>query len=237
MLIQSIKRRLHHDIVADPILHARVLNLYLCGEAYPHQVDDYFPIKHVQCPELASKMRNHLAEEDKHVALYTKAIQKLGAQVIQLPDDCIFNHVIRGQTALPWAIQSTDTEDQIKDRVANFLAHAHFLERRIARSLEFHLEACAQATTDYAAKAVAAVLQDEQGHVTYTAAAIFDLVPTQRAKSILADHERGERRANLEFSAKQLKRLLFEEDSRWPKARKPLYQACAFAMKEVLHLA
>jgi hypothetical protein len=236
MIIHTIKRRLHHDIVADPILHARVLNLYLCGEAYPHQVDDYFPIRHVQCSDLASKMRNHLAEEDKHVALYSKAIKKLGAQVIQLPNDCIFNHVIRGQTANPWAVQPTDKQDQVNDRVANFLAHAHFLERRIARSLEFHLEACAQASTDYAAKAVAAVLQDEQGHVTYTAAAIYDLVPTQRAKTILASHAQSERRANLEFSAGQLKRLLFEESDRWPVQRKPIYQACAFAMREVLHL-
>jgi hypothetical protein len=230
MLVNAIKRQLHRDIVADPILHARVLNLYLCGEAYPHQVDDYFPVNHVTCPDLANKMRNHLAEEDKHVALYAKAIEKLGAEVIDLPNDCIFNHVIRGQTTEPWAIQNQDTADTVKDKIAQFLAHAHFLEKRISRSLEIHLDACAHATTNYASKAVAVVFQDEQGHVLYTRDAVFDLVPKQRANDILQLHQQSEKRANLEFSARQLKRLLFEESSRWPGLRKPLYAASAFAM-------
>ena len=34
-LAQAIKRRLHRDIVADPVLHGRVLNLYLNGELIP----------------------------------------------------------------------------------------------------------------------------------------------------------------------------------------------------------
>ena len=42
-IIAGIKRRLHRDIVADPVLHGLVLNLYLNGEQYPHRVSDYFP--------------------------------------------------------------------------------------------------------------------------------------------------------------------------------------------------
>src|SRR5262245_42269048 len=74
-VVDAAKSRSHRDIVADPILHARVLNLYLCGEAYPHAVDDYFPVEHVDSPDLAQRMRSHLKEEDKHAALYAKAIQ------------------------------------------------------------------------------------------------------------------------------------------------------------------
>ena len=43
-VIGSIKLRLHRDIVADPVLHGLVLNLYLNGEQYPHRVQDYFPM-------------------------------------------------------------------------------------------------------------------------------------------------------------------------------------------------
>ena len=43
MVIDGVKARLHRDIVADPVLHGMVLNLYLNGEQYPHRVSDYFP--------------------------------------------------------------------------------------------------------------------------------------------------------------------------------------------------
>lgn len=236
-LVDSIKKRLHRDIVADPILHARVINLYLCGEAYPHVVDDYFPIKHVDCPELALKMRNHLRDEDKHVALYAKAIQKLGAEVLELPAWCIFNHVIRSHTLQPWRI-SGDLDRQARlDKVANFLAHAHWLEKRVARSLEYHYEACAHATSDYPGRAVAIVLADEVHHVTYTREAVFDLVPRQRAHDILEAHRTAEWRANLDFSCGQLRRLLIEEPGRWPGSRKWLYRSCALVMQGVLSSA
>ena len=84
-----------------------------------------------------------------------------------------------------------------------------FLEKRIARSLEFHHEACAQATTsDFPGKAVAAVLSDEIRHVSYTREAVFDLVARQRANDILERHRISEKRANLDFSASQLRRLI-----------------------------
>jgi hypothetical protein len=237
-LVDSIKKRLHHDIVADPFLHARVLNLYLSGEAYPHTVDDYFPIDHVDCAELAQMMRTHLQQEDKHVALYTKAIHKLGSEVVDLPNNCIFNHVIRSHTPEPWRVEAWMKRDARADRVANFMAHAHFLEKRIARSLELHHEACAQATTsNFTGKAVAAVLADEIRHVSYTREAVLDLVPRQRAIDILRDHHASERRANLDFSAAQLRRLIGEAGTHWPRSRKPLYATCAFVMKGVLACA
>jgi hypothetical protein len=236
-LTNAIKRKLHRDIVADPVLHARVLNLYLCGEAYPHAVDDYFPIEHVECPELAQMMHTHMQEEDKHIALYAKAINKLGEEVVDLPNACIFNHVIRSYTPEPWRIAPELGKDAKRDKVAHFLAHAHWLEKRIERSLEFHLDACAHSPSEYPGKAVAAVLSDESGHVRYTKQAIFDLVPLQRANDILESHRLAEHRANLDFSSNQLRRLIGEEGSHWPTSRKPLYSACSFVMRGVLACA
>lgn len=236
-LIDSIKRRLHRDIVADPLLHARVLNLYLCGEAYPHAVDDYFPVAHVHCPELAAKMRAHLQDEDKHVALYAKAIGKLGAEVLDLDDSAIFNHVIRSHTAAPWRIEAGMDADSTRERVAHFLAHAHFLEKRVAHSLGMHLDACAHSPSEYPGKAVAAVLADENRHVDYTREAVFDLMPRQRATDILAHHQRAEYRANLDFSSTQLRRLLHQEAPHWPASRRSFYRACSYAMRGVLAIA
>jgi len=48
LVVGAVKRRLHRDIVADPVLHGLVLNLYLNGERYPHRVDDYFPLAAAQ---------------------------------------------------------------------------------------------------------------------------------------------------------------------------------------------
>src|ERR1041384_6978513 len=98
MIVDRIKRRLHREIVADPVLHALVLNLYMNGEEYPHLVDDYFPVHAAEDPELAASMRRHVEEEDKHVLLYAKAIEKLEQPVLRLPMADIFNAVIRGHT-------------------------------------------------------------------------------------------------------------------------------------------
>ena len=57
VFIDRIKSRLHRDIVADPVLHGLVLNLYLNGEQYPHRVSDYFPFAAVEEPELERRMR------------------------------------------------------------------------------------------------------------------------------------------------------------------------------------
>lgn len=237
ILIDSIKRRLHRDIVADPILHARVLNLYLCGEAYPHAVDDYFPVDDVDCPDLAARMREHRADEDRHITLYAKTIARLGAEVIDLPSGCIFNHVIRKHTLEPWKIESSASGDTKRDRIANFLAHAHCLEKRVARSLEFHIEACAHSPHDFPGKAVASVLSDEIKHVHYTKEAVFDLVPRQRALDIMNQHHAAEHRANLDFSSSQLRRLIGEESNRWPTARKHFYELCSHFMRGILAYA
>lgn len=233
-LIDGTKRQLHRDIVADPVLHARVLNLYLNGEAYPHRVDDYFPVAHVEAPELAERMRTHMAEEDKHIALYAKAIGKLGQEVEDLPHACIFNAVIRHHTPASWAVRREQAPALQRLRLAHFLAHAHCLEKRVARSLEMHLDACAHSASPYPAKAVAAVLGDEHEHVRYTAEAVNELLPRSEAAKVWSLHIAAEKRANLDFSSSQLKRLLRENRSNWPGSRRGYYALCAWGMRGLL---
>lgn len=234
MLVDALKRRMHRDVVANPAVHAAVLNLYLNGERYPHKVDDYFPIAAVEDRALADQMAAHAHDEDKHVALYAKAIEKLGHEVVDLPDDDIFNHVIRVHTPEPWRIAAGMDADERKRRLAHFLAHAHWLEKRIARSLDYHLEACEQATSDYAGKAVAAVMRDEHRHVAYTREAVLELLPRGEALAVLALHRRAEAFANLDFSRRQMRKLLALQPRVFPGASRALYRACIVFM-DVAH--
>jgi hypothetical protein len=235
--IDGIKRQLHRDIVADPVLHGRVLNLYLNGEDYPHRVTDYFPVAYVEAPELAARMRAHMADEDKHIVLYGKAIDKLGQAVEDLPHAHIYNAVVRHHTPASWRVLETHDRETRRAKLAHFFAHAHWLEKRVAVSLEYHLEACAQAAhSPYVEKAVSVVLADEHRHVAYTAEAAKELLPAAEVREIWRLHQQAERRGNLDFSASQLKRLLREDRDHWPAARRGLYRACALAMRGLLNL-
>lgn len=232
----AIKRRLHRDVTADPVLHALVLNLYLNGEQYPHVVDDYFPIHAVEDEGLASAMRAHVADEDKHVALYIKAIQKLEQPVLVLPLADVFNHVIRAHTPASFAMRESDSRDTRRRKLAHFLAHAHWLEKRIACSLNWHLDACVHAAHPFAGKAVAAVLGDETRHVDYTRQAVLHLLPQAEAQATLRLHQQAEARANIAFSGTQLSRLLQVHATRFPARRRWLYRASASLMKVAAHV-
>ena len=237
MFIDRIKARLHRDIVADPVLHGMVLNLYLNGEQYPHRVDDYFPFAAAEEPELERRMRAHVADEDKHIALYTRAIEKLEQPITIQPLDDTFNGVIRRHTPVSFTIVPADGRDARREKLAHFFAHLHFLEKRVARSLEYHLDACAHSASDYPQKVVGAVLGDEHGHVRYTHEVVGELVPAGAAAAVLDVHARAERRANLDFSAGQLARLVRDERRRFPSTRGRVYGACAALLKGVLAIA
>jgi hypothetical protein len=236
-LIDRIKSRLHRDIVADPVLHGMVLNLYLNGEQYPHRVSDYFPFAAVEEPELERRMRAHMADEDKHIALYTRAIEKLGQPVTVQPLDEIFNGVIRSHTPATFALEVGDSRDACRAKLAHFFAHLHFLEKRVARSLEYHHEACAFSPSDYPQKVIAAVLGDETRHVRYTREVVAELLPARLAAGVLDVHARAERRANLDFSARQLRRLVREQAANFPALRGRIYGACAAILGGVLAIA
>ena len=222
--IDALKRRLHRDIVADPVLHGRVLNLYLNGEQYPHRVRDYFPMAAVEDAALERRMREHLREEDKHVALYVKAIRELDQPVAELPLQDVYNTVIRRHTPLPR--EGGAAADARRLQLAHFLGHLHFLESRVARSLEYHHDAC-ERSGGYAAKAVHVILADELRHAAYTREALSGLVPRGVAREVLATHRRAEARANREFSARELRRLLADEGGRFPRTSRALYAASA----------
>jgi hypothetical protein len=237
MIVDGIKARLHRDIVADPVLHGLVLNLYLNGEQYPHRVADYFPFAAVEDAELERMMRAHMADEDKHIALYTRAIEKLEQPVVIHPLADIFNHVIRQHTPATFALASGDSRDTCRQKLAHFFAHLHFLEKRVARSLDYHYDACAHAACDYPEKVIGAVLGDETRHVRYTREVVEQLLPQRLARATLALHARGERRANLAFSAVQLRRLLREQAARFPSFRGALYRSCVTLLAGALALA
>jgi hypothetical protein len=227
-VIHALKRRLHRDIVADPVLHGRVLNLYLNGEQYPQRVQDYFPMAGVEDPVLEERMREHLREEDKHVALYTKAIRELEQPVRELPLGEVYNTVIRRHTPAPDPAVHPDGR---RLALGHFLAHLHWLESRVAQSLEYHVEACAHAASPYPAKAVQVILHDERAHAAYTREAVFAVLPQRLARTVLATHRKAEARANLEFSAAELRRLLGEEGWRFSRAGGLVYGGCAALMQ------
>lgn len=235
MIVSTLKRRLHRQIVADPLLHGLVLNLYLNGEQYPHRVSDYFPLASVEDPALEARMRLHMREEDKHVALYIKAIGTLEQPVTQLPLAEVYNEVIRKHTPSSFVIRADDTRDTRTLKLAHFLGHLHFLEKRIARSLEYHVEACAHSASAYAAKAVGAVLHDETAHVTYTREAVDALLPRRLARQVLSEHSGAESRANLEFSSRQLGRLVREHGTRFGGGSRMLYRAFSGLLERNLH--
>jgi len=237
MVIDGIKARLHRDIVADPVLHGLVLNLYLNGEQYPHRVADYFPFAAVEDAELERTMRSHMADEDKHIALYARAIEKIGQPVLVQPLDSVFNAVIRRHTPASFALEAGESRDASRLKLAHFFAHLHFLEKRVARSLEYHLDACAHAVSDYPQKVIDAVLRDERRHVRYTREVVSEVLPRQVAAEVLSLHANSERRANLDFSASQLGRLAREHSARFPRIRGQVYRACAALLKGVLALA
>ena len=237
MIIDGIKARLHRDIVADPVLHGLVLNLYLNGEQYPHRVTDYFPMAAVEDPQLEQTMRRHMADEDKHIALYTRAIEKLGQPVLVQPLEQVFNSVILRHTPAGIACEAGEQRDARRLQLAHFFAHLHFLEKRVARSLEYHLDACAHAVSDYPAKVIDAVLRDERGHVRYTRDTVTQLLPACDAARVLELHARAERRANLDFSAHELGRLVRAQAARFPRLRGRVYGACAALLQRVLALA
>ena len=236
-LVDTVKRRLHRDIVADPLLHGLVLNLYMNGERYPHRVDDYFPLAATTDVQIEQLMRRHMAEEDRHISLYCRAIQKLEQPVLELPLPDVYNEVIRSHTNATFAMSASDDADARRLKLAHFFGHLHFLEKRIAHSLEFHVDACAHAACPYPEKVVAAVLRDELRHVSYTRDVVRHLLPARQAEHVLALHASAERRANLDFSSRQLGRLMRAHADRFPRVRRALYRACASILSGALACA
>jgi hypothetical protein len=229
-IIDGVKSQLHREVVANPLCHGWVLNLYLSGERYPERVCDYFQSEYAPHVELAASIARHAADEAKHVRLYSYALKSLGQPVVELAPPFVFNEVVRSFTPGTFHIVPRDPPGVRRYKLANFLAHAHFLEKRVGRSIQYHADACGALGRDTIAKCVAAVIRDESRHVRYTCEAVFDLLPRRTAEDVLDTHRRAEAKANLEFSRRLLRTFLQRFDGGLRPHRKNLYRICRWFM-------
>ncbi len=229
---RGIKNMWHRDLASHPTTHAWVLNLYRAGERHPQTVTDYFPYAHAPWPELANKMRKHEHDEERHTKMYARAIESLGEPVVDLEGFDVFNEVIRDRTHASFGIEESDAADQKREKVAHFLAHAHFLEKRIALSLQFHLDACQRAGCDRVTTVVETVLADEEQHVAYSIEAVHALLTRKGAAEVIDLHKRGEAKANLAFSHHQVKTAMRRFRSHIKRAHRGLYVLAGLVMQE-----
>jgi hypothetical protein len=239
-VVDAVKRTWHDDLVAHPDTHAWVLSLYRAGELHPQTVDDYFPAWAADDPALRAKIEDHAKDEAKHVKLYDAAIAKLGRERIDFEGLDVFNVAIRTETGVALRISEVGedgpTPEARRERLAHFLAHAHFLEKRIVRSVAYHVDACARAGRTDVARVVERIGADEERHVAYTLEAVRDLLPRARLGDVLEVHRRGEARANLSFSARQVRSFL-ERFSPHVGVRHALLYRASASMMEVAHAA
>lgn len=230
-IIDTIKDRFHSDMVADPVVHGWVLNLYRGGERYPQRVCDYFQSEFAPTGELASALEQHAADENKHVRLFSRAIKLLEQPVVEIEMGDIFNEVIRSFTPGTFQIVEGDSDEVRRQKLANFLAHAHFLEKRVARSFAYHLDACERAKKFEIINLLRIAKQDEDRHVRYTREAVYDLLRKTEADKIMEIHRRVEAKANLSFSQQQVRIFLDRFSGTIPKHRAFLYKVCQMLME------
>jgi len=230
-IIDSIKGRFHSDLVSNPVTHGWVLNLYRGGERYPQQVCDYFQSDFAPTKELSAQLRQHAAEEDKHVHLFSHALKSIDQPVVEIELGDVFNEVIRSFTPGTFHIVESDSPEERRRKLANFLAHAHHLEKRVAKSFAYHIDACERCGRDEIAEVVARAKHDEDGHVRYTRATVFDLLTHREAQDVMEVHQRAEARANFVFSKRQVNAFLARFGDGVPKHRQWLFRICATIME------
>ena len=230
-VIDSIKGRFHADLVANPMTHGWVLNLYRGGERYPQRVCDYFQSDFAPTKELAAQLRQHAAEEDKHVHLFSHALNSIEQPIVEVELGDVFNEVIRSFTPGTFHIVESDSPDERRRKLANFLAHAHHLEKRVTKSFAYHIDVCERTGKHEIADLVARAKHDEDGHVRYTRETVFDLLTRREAEAVMAVHRRAEARANLVFSQRQVREFLARFGEVTPKHRRRLFQICATIME------
>jgi len=230
-IIDSVKGRFHRELVANPLTHGWVLNLYRGGERYPQRVCDYFQSDYAPTTELAAQLRQHSADEDKHVLLFSQAIKSIDQPVIEVELGDVFNEVIRSFTPGTFHILEDDPVEARRRKLANFMAHAHHLEKRVARSFAYHIDACERSRKSDVARFVARAKTDEDRHVCYTRTTVFDLLTRREAQEVMAVHRRAEARANLVFSQRQVRVFLARFGESTPRHRQWLFRICATIME------
>jgi hypothetical protein len=231
-IIDGIKRQFHRDLVADPVTHGWVLNLYLGGERYPQRVCDYFQSRFAPNAELSQQIDRHAADEEKHSRLFAHGIEMLGQPIVELDMGDIFNDVIRSFTPGTFHIVESDSPEKKRWKLANFMAHAHCLEKRVARSFAYHADACQHATRPALLGILEVAHRDEERHVSYTRDTVYELLTREEADGIMEEHRRAEAKANLIFSQKQVRAFLRQFPANCSRRHCVLYRICAMLMKE-----
>jgi len=233
-IVNRIKQKLHEDVICTPLSHGWVLNLYLNGERYPQKVCDYFQTEYAPTQELADQLTLHACDEHKHERLFEKSLRMIRQPAVDLPMGDVFNEVVRSFTPDTFHIIETDSVEVRRRKLANFLAHAHFLEKRIANSLRYHRDACEARQCDSVAKVVSAVLKDEDRHERYTREFVWELLTRREASETLEAHRRAEAKANLRFSSMQIDGFLRRVGEEVPTRRRLLYRFCGMIMEEAV---
>lgn len=224
-----VKRWWHRDLVSDAATHAWVLNLYRAGERHPETVTDYFPVALAPFPWLAEALTRHRDDERRHGQMLARAIARMGERVDDdVAHEDVFNHVIRRCTGRDFSCDTGAPEGERRETLAHFLAHAHHLERRVATSLGYHLDACQAARSEVAAVVIARIRDDELRHLGYTRGAVYELVPKARGDALMELHRDAEARANLLFSQRQVRRFLRDFPDAATASRRGLYRFCAW---------
>ena len=230
-VIDRIKIQFHKDLAASPESHGWVLNLYRGGERYPQRVCDYFQSEFAPNQDLARALVEHAGDEDQHVMRFTHALQLRGQPVVEIDLGDVFNEVIRQFTPGTFHILQTDGEAARRWKLANFLAHAHHLEKRVDHSFDYHIEACQATGQEKIATIVGSIQRDEKRHVTYTREAVWDLLTRREAEEVMRTHQRAEAKANLMFSQRQVKAFLRHYPAASPRHRRLLFRLCAYIME------
>jgi hypothetical protein len=233
-LVGDAKRAWHRDLASDPTTHAWVLSLYRAGERHPQTVLDYFPHQHAPWPELQQQMLRHRDDEARHTKMYEGAIAALGQPLEEHRGLDVFNNAIRAATPASFAIDDRAPPELRERQLAHFLAHAHYLETRIARSLEYHLDACAVAHNPKVQAVVERVHADELRHIGYTQAAVQRLLGEKDAADVLRLHQAAEARANRAFSARQVRAFLRRFPAVGRRRDRLMYAAGALLMERGL---
>lgn len=232
---ERVKLRLHMDLAGDPTTHAWVINLYRAGEKHPETVGDYFPVEHAESPALATQLERHANDERAHARLYEQMLRRMQQPVTELTGFDVFNQVIRAHTPISFAILPDDDAPTKRRRIGHFLVHAHTLEKRVARSLEIHLEACERLGKHDVVRVMKRVHDDELRHVAQTLAAAGELFTRAELAEALEVHAHAEAAADRAFSSLQMRRFLRDErertDRRASLSHRILYRVGVFLME------
>ena len=238
-IIDRVKDRFHRDIASDPVTHGWVLNLYLEGERYPQRVCDYFQADFAPGEELARgppAPRPRRGQARPALRPWPAPARPAAGRAppgrrVQRGDPLVHPR------HLPYPREPIRRRSAAR-KLANFLAHAHHLERRVARSFAYHMEACETAGQPAIAQPGGRGAQGrEPSRAVTPARRCSSCSPAARPQAVMELHRRAEAKANLTFSARQVRAFLTQFQAVTPRHRRWLYRLSAFLMEGAGHLA